>query len=249
MFSSTNSALRPRLAAVGRAEHAALRLRPVGVAERADEHDVRIRADGRRCGRCGRSARGPSASTSCRRRSTYTPWPTEMWLRMLASPVPAQTTFGIGRRDRERADRLHRLVVEDRLPVARRRRWSSRCRPTRRRRSRRADRRHAGGRGEAVALRTDVAELQLLATRRDGQCGLGSEEACSGEAQNEQGHAECVPTVHGSLPCVRTPRLYHAVRRPWRPARAEDVRIIAKCETLLRAGFVTRSLPGTETSR
>ena len=33
----------PGLAAVGRAEDAALRLRPVGVAERAREHDVRIR--------------------------------------------------------------------------------------------------------------------------------------------------------------------------------------------------------------
>ena len=47
----------------------------------------------------------------------------------------------IGGRDGERADRLHRLAVEDRLPVARRRRWSCRCRPTPRRRSRRADRR------------------------------------------------------------------------------------------------------------
>ena len=34
--------LRPRLAAVGRAEDAALRLRAVGVAERAGEHDVRV---------------------------------------------------------------------------------------------------------------------------------------------------------------------------------------------------------------
>ena len=24
----------------------------------------------------------------------YTPWPTEMWLRILPSPVPAHTTFG-----------------------------------------------------------------------------------------------------------------------------------------------------------
>ena len=31
-----------------------------------------------------------------------------------ASPVPAQTMFGIGRRHGERADRLHRLIVEDR---------------------------------------------------------------------------------------------------------------------------------------
>ena len=86
---------------------------------------------------CGRSARGPSASTSCRRRSIgRRPGPTEMWLRILPSPVPAQTTFGSDVGDR-RASRSTAPAARRRAASSScRRRWSSRCRPTRRRRSR-----------------------------------------------------------------------------------------------------------------
>ena len=67
----------------------------------------------------------------------------------------------IGGRDGERADRLRPAGRRRSAASGRRRRWSCRCRPTRCRRNRRADRRHAGGSREAVAFGTDVAPSQV----------------------------------------------------------------------------------------
>ena len=128
--------LLPRAAAVRRAIDAALALRSVAVALRGDEDDVGIRRDRSRCGRRVPSRRAPSSSTCGRRRWTCR--------RRCRSRCGCESTARRCRprrcsdsTARRRARRSTRRPCRRRwAPSECRRRPSSRCRRTRRRRNR-----------------------------------------------------------------------------------------------------------------
>ena len=107
----------PALPAVGRAVDAPLRLRPVGVAQRAHVDDVRVRG-------MDDEARDPSGGFEShegprlpRVRRLVDALPDGDVAADLPFPRPRPDDVGIRGRDGERADRLHRLVVEHLVPV------------------------------------------------------------------------------------------------------------------------------------
>ncbi len=109
--------LGPRLPAVGGPEYAALLLRPVGVAERTRQDDVRIL-------RVDHQARNPPGLLQAHQRpglagvhglvDALAQRDVTADL-ALAGPGPDDVRIGGG--DGERPDRLHRLAVEDRRPI------------------------------------------------------------------------------------------------------------------------------------
>ena len=107
----------PRRAAVGRPEYAALRLRAVRGAQRACEDDLRVRGiddDTPDAARLLQTHAGPGLA--CVRRLVDAVANRDV----TANPRLARARphdVRIGRRDGKRADGLHRLVVEDLLPM------------------------------------------------------------------------------------------------------------------------------------
>ena len=127
----------PGLAAVGRLEHAALRLRPRRAAERADIDDVRIRGCDDDAADAARSAASRRSSTSSRRRSTCRRRRRSCRRRESSTPLRCRPRRCSDRTGRRRARRSP-ARADRRIPARTswRHRSSSRRRPTRRPRSR-----------------------------------------------------------------------------------------------------------------
>ena len=135
MFSSLPSTFSKRLAAVGRAEDAALRVRAVRMAEHRDEDAVgiaRIDGDLRDLLAVAQAEVRPGLAGVGGLVDAVADGEVGALQAFAAADVD---DVRVRRRDRERADRAGRLVVEDRLPGAavvgrssRRRRCTRRCR-------------------------------------------------------------------------------------------------------------------------
>ena len=104
-----------RPAAVGRSENAPFFVWAAWMTQRRDKEPVRLRGSMMICGSAARRE-GRSASRSCRRRPSgrcRRPWRGQGVDFLAAAYID---DVRIGRRDRDRADRTRRLIVEDRHP-------------------------------------------------------------------------------------------------------------------------------------
>ena len=187
----------PALAAVHGAEDAAFGLRPVGVAERADVDDVGI---GRMDGEPGNAS------------GLFEPHerPGHPAVGGLVDPLPdgdvaadlplagaGPDDVGIGQGHPQRADRLHRLVVEDGVPV------NAAVGGLVDAPGGGADvvgvgvAGQTGGRGEAVALGADVAPLEVGVALGSGSLLGGGRRGGRGQGQEEEGERTGSEGVHG----------------------------------------------------